>query len=142
MPVQQTFGDAMPNGWVGRQLPRLFRQTGLTDISVSPIVNLGEPAMFQAMIRSHVDRLRADNVLTASQAGDWWHALQRQVADGHFLAGAVIFVVAATRPMAGPANKAAARRRAAGPSSASAVSKTEHPRLVVDGELADLATGA
>src|SRR5215469_9407548 len=96
--ILQTFGDTMANGWIGRQLPRLFRQAGLTDLSVSPVVNLGEPAMFQAMIGSHVDRLRAGNVLTASQASDWWHALQRQAADGHFLAGAVIFVVAATRP--------------------------------------------
>ena len=77
--IVQTFGDAMANGWIGRQLPRLFRQAGLTDLSVSPVVNLGEPAMFQAMIRSHVDRLRADNVLTASQADDWWHALQQPV---------------------------------------------------------------
>jgi len=97
--ILQTFGDAMANGWIGRQLPRLFRQAGLTDISVSPVVNLGEPGMFQAMLRSHVERLCADNVLTASQASDWWHALDRQVADGHFLAGAVIFVVAATRPV-------------------------------------------
>jgi ubiquinone/menaquinone biosynthesis C-methylase UbiE len=96
--ILQTFADAMANGWIGRQLPRLFRQAGLTDLSVRPVVNLGEPAMFQAMVRSHVERLRADNVLTASQADDWWHALQRQAADGHFLAGAVIFVVAATRP--------------------------------------------
>ena len=96
--ILQTFGDAMANGWIGRQLPRLFRQAGLTDISVSPVVNLGEPAMFQAMLRSHVERLRAGNVLTARQASGWWHALERQAADGHFLAGAVIFVVAATRP--------------------------------------------
>jgi ubiquinone/menaquinone biosynthesis C-methylase UbiE len=96
--ILQSFGDAMANGWIGRQLPRLFRQAGLTDLSVSPVVNLGEPGMFQAMIRSHVDRLCVDNVLTASQASDWWQALERQAADGHFLAGAVIFVVAATRP--------------------------------------------
>jgi ubiquinone/menaquinone biosynthesis C-methylase UbiE len=96
--IVQTFSDAMANGWAGRQLPRLFRQAGLTELSVSPVVNLGEPAMFQAMLRSHVDRLCADNVLTASQADNWWHALERQTADGHFLAGAVIFVVAATRP--------------------------------------------
>src|SRR5215467_13189020 len=96
--ILETFGDAMANGWIGRQLPRLFRQAGLTDISVSPVVNLGEPAMFQAMLRSHVERLCADNVLTASQASGWWHALERQAADGNFLAGAVIFVVAATRP--------------------------------------------
>jgi hypothetical protein len=46
----------------------------------------------------HVNRLCADNVLTAAQADDWWHTLEQQAADGHFLAGAVIFVVAATRP--------------------------------------------
>ena len=100
--ILQTFGDAMANGWIGRQLPRLFRQAGLTDLSVTPVVNLGEPGMFQAMIRSHVDRLCADNVLTASQASDWWQALERQAADGHFLVGAVIFVVAATRPVGRP----------------------------------------
>ena len=61
-------------------------------------LRLGRAGMFQAMIRSHVDRLRADNVLTASQADGWWHDRQRQAADGHFLAGAVIFVVAGTRP--------------------------------------------
>ena len=32
----------------------------------------------------------------------WWQALQRQQADGHFLVGAVIFVVAATRPVCRP----------------------------------------
>jgi ubiquinone/menaquinone biosynthesis C-methylase UbiE len=96
--ILQSFGDAMANGWIGRQLPRMFRQAGLTDLSVTPVVNLGEPAMFQAMVRSHVNRLCADNVLTASQAASWWHALERQAADGHFLVGAVIFVVAATRP--------------------------------------------
>ena len=86
------------NALAGRQLPRLFRQAGLTDVSVRPVVNLGEAAMFHSMLRPHVDRLCADNVLTAAQAGDWWHALEQQAADGHFLAGAVIFVVAATRP--------------------------------------------
>jgi hypothetical protein len=96
--IVQTFADATANGWAGRQLPRLFRQAGLTDLSVRPVVNLGEAAMFHAMLRPHVDRLCADNVLTAAQAGDWWHALEQQAADGHFLAGAVIFVVAATRP--------------------------------------------
>jgi len=54
------------------------------------------------MVRSHLGRLCADNVLTASQADDWWQALQRQQADGHFLVGAVIFVVAATRPVCRP----------------------------------------
>jgi ubiquinone/menaquinone biosynthesis C-methylase UbiE len=96
--IVQTFADATANGWAGRQLPRLFRQAGLTDLSVRPEVNLGEAAMFHAMLRPHVDRLCADNVLTAAQAGDWWHALEQQAADGHFLAGAVIFVVGATRP--------------------------------------------
>ena len=60
--IVRTFADAMANGWVGRQLPRLFRQAGLTDLSVSPVVNLGEAKMFQAMVRSHVDRLCADHV--------------------------------------------------------------------------------
>ena len=54
--IVQTFGDAMANGWAGRQLPRLFRQAGLTDLSVSPVVNLGQDKAWIVM-RQIVERL-------------------------------------------------------------------------------------
>ena len=68
------------------------------ELSISPTVVLAEAEFFQGLLRSHVDQLCADNVLTDGRADDWWRVLAEQAADGHFLGGAVIFVVAATRP--------------------------------------------
>jgi len=92
--------DSMAQPWMGRQLPRLFRQAGLTGVSVDPMVILSGPENFRAQIGPAVTRLREEHVLTAEQARDWWSGLsQPEDADG-FLGGATVFVVAGTRPPA------------------------------------------
>ena len=92
--------DSMAQPWMGRQLPRLFREAGLTGLSVDPIVILSGPENFRAMIGPAVARLREEHVLTAEQARDWWSGLsEREDGDG-FAAGATVFVVAGTRPTA------------------------------------------
>lgn len=96
--IMETFADAAAHGWIGRQLPRLFREAGLTDLSVSPAVILADLALLRALLGSHVDRLTAGNVLTASQADQWWGFLEHRAAGGDVLGGAVVFVTAATRP--------------------------------------------
>jgi hypothetical protein len=32
----RSFNDVLPHGWIARQLPRLFREHGLTDVTVVP----------------------------------------------------------------------------------------------------------
>lgn len=91
------YSDSMACGWAGRQLPRLFRQAGLTGVSVDPVVVLGPLEMVRALLGPAVTRLRDQGVLTAGQAGDWWAALDRQAAEGDFLGGAMAFVVTGTR---------------------------------------------
>lgn len=96
--ILRAYSDSMACGWAGRQLPRLFRRAGLTDVSVDPVVVLGPPEMVRAMLGPAVTRLRDQGVLTAGQAGDWWTALTRQADQGDFLGGATAFVVTGTRP--------------------------------------------
>lgn len=96
--ILRTFDDALAQGWAGRQLPRLFRQAGLTDVSANPSVMLSDLETFQVLLGNHVGRLSMDGVLTSSQADQWWRTLAEQAAGGNFLGGGVIFVVAATRP--------------------------------------------
>jgi ubiquinone/menaquinone biosynthesis C-methylase UbiE len=96
--ILQTFAGAMASGSIGRQLPRLFRQAGLVDLWVSPTVVLSGAGFWEGLFRSHVRRLREDNVLTGAQAEQWWRGIAQREADGDFLGGAVIFAVAATRP--------------------------------------------
>jgi SAM-dependent methyltransferase len=89
--------DSMAQPWMGRQLPRLFREAGLTGLSVDPVVILSGPENFRAMIGPAVTRLREEHVLTAEQARDWWSGLSEpEVADG-FVGGATVFVVTGTR---------------------------------------------
>lgn len=96
--ILSAYCDSMNCGWVGRQLPRLFRQAGLADVSVDPVVTLGPPDMVRALLGPAITRLCEERVLTAEQADGWWAALTRQADNGDFLGGAIAFVVTGTRP--------------------------------------------
>lgn len=96
--ILSAYGDAKACGWIGRQLPRLFRQAGLADVSVDPFVILGSLELIRVLFGPTVTGLRERGVLTAGQAQDWWGALTRQADEGDFLGGAVAFVVTGARP--------------------------------------------
>jgi SAM-dependent methyltransferase len=97
--VFSALADSMAQPWMGRQLPRLFREAGLTGLSVDPIVILSGPENFRAQIGPAVTRLRAENVLTGEQARDWWSGLSEREDAYGFVGGATVFVVAGTRPL-------------------------------------------
>lgn len=90
--------DEALQGWIGRQLPRLFRQAGLTDVSVTPSVILADLTLARMLFRRPADRLLGQGILTDVVARQWWAGLEQQAADGQFVAGACAFLVAGTRP--------------------------------------------
>ena len=96
--ILDTFAGAMVQGPIGRQMPRLLRAAGLTDVTVTPGVNLGSPQFFRAILHDHVARLPDKGVLTSQRACQWWAELDAWAQAGDFLGGAVVFVVAASRP--------------------------------------------
>ena len=96
--ILDTFASAMVQGRMGRQLPRWLRAAGLTDVTVTPVVNLASPQFFRAVIGDHVARLQDQGILTSQRASQWWAELDAWAQAGDFLAGAVVFVAAATRP--------------------------------------------
>ena len=96
--ILSAFTDSMACGWIGRQLPRLFRQAGLTQVSVDPIVIVGAALAFRALLAPAVSRLHAGHVLTAEQVNEWWAAFGRLDDDGDFFGASVVFVVTGTRP--------------------------------------------
>ncbi len=95
--ILDTFSDTMAQGWIGRQLPRLFRQAGLTSLQVTPSVVLTGYQIFRALIGNHVRRLCEDGVLTQQQAAQWWSPLDQQAARGDFLAGETLILVVASK---------------------------------------------
>jgi ubiquinone/menaquinone biosynthesis C-methylase UbiE len=83
------------NGWIGRQLPRLFRCAGLADVTVSPVTVIAErPAEIGTFgIRAHAERARAAGAVSAAEAETWLRSLEEASRAGHFFAAATAFVV-------------------------------------------------
>ena len=97
--ILDTLASAMVQGRNGRQTPRLLRAAGLTDVTVTPGVNLGSPQFFQVILHDHVARLADEGILTSQRAGQWWAELDAWAQAGDFLGGAIVFAVAARRPL-------------------------------------------
>jgi SAM-dependent methyltransferase len=83
-------------GSMGRQVPRLFAQAGLTDVTSAPRVITVNPDFFRLVAGYHVDQLCAAGVLSSDRAAGWWAAMDEAAASGYFTGGAAAFVVSGT----------------------------------------------
>ena len=95
--ILDTFTDIAVQGWIGRKVPRLFRCAGLTDVSVTPLVILSNPAFWRILYWQHVAQLQHQGVLTGEEASRWWADLDRCAQAGNLPGGATAFVVTASR---------------------------------------------
>ncbi len=71
-----TFISAAVRGQIGRQLPRLFRAAGLTDVSVPPRVILSSVQVWRTLFHGHVARLQSQALLTGQQTSQWCTELE------------------------------------------------------------------
>lgn len=95
--IALSFCDGIRHGWIGRRLPRLFREIGMSSISVS-LYTITVPYDFlQLLLGGHVARAVATGVVTEDEANLWWTHLARANAGGTFLYGFTGFVVCGTR---------------------------------------------
>ena len=99
--ILDTFADAMVQGHIGRQLPRLFRAAGLTDVSVTPRVILGNAQFLRTLLQDHVAGLQRQGLLTGQRATQWWTELKTRAQAGDFAGGVIVFVVTASQPERG-----------------------------------------
>lgn len=95
--ILNTFASAMVQGHIGRQLPRLFRAAGLTDVSVTPRVILGQAQFLRTLLQDHVARLQGKGLLTGQRASQWRTELETRGQAGDFAGGVIVFVVTASR---------------------------------------------
>lgn len=82
--IALSFCDGLQHGWIGRRLPRLFRQAGLGEVSTTfQIVTI--PFSFLTMLLGgHVASIVSKRVLSAEDADRWWTDLARADRDGSF----------------------------------------------------------
>lgn len=93
--------DGMRNGWMGRQLPRLFEQAMLNDVKVEPMTSTqSDFARWRALfdIDSYARRAQEAGLVTAGAVAAWLAQLEHANTRGAFLAGGTSFLVSAHKP--------------------------------------------
>lgn len=90
--------DSYASGWVGRQLPRLFKKAGLTDIQVElPAFVITDFGLADAIFELGPFARGAATAgrIPGGTVEVWLDALQRASMEGHFLAAFTPFLVSA-----------------------------------------------
>jgi len=83
--------------WIGRQLPRLFKEQGLAVLSIDPVQVFVHYALAELFLGAHLAQLQASGTLSPGQARQWWEHLQH--ADKHLtlLISFTTFIAVGTR---------------------------------------------
>src|SRR6266404_6599458 len=78
------FCDSIRNGWIGRRLPRMFRQAGMTGVVVSFLTVLVTYDFLQLMLGGHIAAAVSAGTLSENEADLWWTHLARANSEGTF----------------------------------------------------------
>ena len=96
--IALSFCDSMKNGWIGRRLPRLFREVGMIDVKVSFQTLTLTYQFLELLLGGHIARAVANGVLSEGEADLWWRNLAQAEDEGTFVYGLTAFIVSGTKP--------------------------------------------
>ena len=85
--------DAMAHGWLGRQLPYLLRQAGLSDIRVQGRIMQLDYAFFQQAFRGLLNRAQTMGSLSDEELARFWAYAQQAEQEQRFCAGTGGFII-------------------------------------------------
>jgi hypothetical protein len=102
--IFQYICDQNVNGWIGRQLPRLFKQAGLVDVAILPHtlvvtdatqgIGGGDPGLFYRRL----EQAQADGVVSKAEAERWLQQLWEANEDGRSFSALTVFIVGGHKP--------------------------------------------
>jgi ubiquinone/menaquinone biosynthesis C-methylase UbiE len=93
--------DAVRSGWIGRQLARLFRTAGLTNVEAQVLPSpRSDYAHTNASLRLdyYAQRAADSGVISHAEAARWSESLAAWAADGSFFCLVTMFVVVGRKP--------------------------------------------
>lgn len=96
--IVRSYSDGVPNGCVGRTLPRLLRDAGLVDVATIPHAIEIPFDFFGWVLSGHLDAAIAAGSFTPDELIAWWDAIDEAHARGRFFAAILGFVVAGSTP--------------------------------------------
>jgi SAM-dependent methyltransferase len=90
--------DQMAQGWIGRQLPRLFQQARLNGIWVEARLMPLDYAFFQTAFGGILQGAQAAGTIPAEELARFWQALEQAEQERRFFARVGGFVVRGQKP--------------------------------------------
>jgi ubiquinone/menaquinone biosynthesis C-methylase UbiE len=90
--------DNVRQGWMGRQLPQLFREAGLCDIVINGRVLPSDFAFFRMVFDGILQRALAAGALSTEELARFWSDLEQAEREQRFFGGVVGFVVGGQKP--------------------------------------------
>lgn len=96
--VRDILDAAVPHGWIGRQLPRLFRAAGLGDVQVVPhVLLLPTLESYLRLVGGTLEQAVCDGRLSAAEHDRWRVDLEQSEQAGNFLVANLGFIVSGRR---------------------------------------------
>jgi ubiquinone/menaquinone biosynthesis C-methylase UbiE len=95
------YGDRYASGWVGRPLPRLFRQAGLAEIAVTPHTVMSTDfalGIWSRDLAGAAELARVAGAVSAAEAAAWLQGLEGLNRAGHFFTALTAFIVSGRKP--------------------------------------------
>jgi ubiquinone/menaquinone biosynthesis C-methylase UbiE len=96
--IVSTLADSYRNGWIGRQLPRLFRAVGLRDVSTQAVTVQFDFTVAGRILGPHLQALEMDGVVPAASIRQWRDELEAAEKSGTFFLAITFFVVGGSKP--------------------------------------------
>jgi ubiquinone/menaquinone biosynthesis C-methylase UbiE len=96
--VVDALSESVAQPWIGRELTRVFRETGLVDLTIDPVLVLMTFDSYAGILSPAVDQVVAEGTLSVDRAEAWWGWLRSAAEAGTFVAAIAIFVVTGTKP--------------------------------------------
>jgi ubiquinone/menaquinone biosynthesis C-methylase UbiE len=95
--ITRSFCDSFKNGWIGRRLPRLFKQHAMTDVSITPrAITISYPFL-ELLLGGHVARAQKAGLVAPADAQRWWTHLREAHEAGMFIYGFTALIVAGAK---------------------------------------------
>lgn len=96
--IVRSYSDGVPNGWVGRALPRLMKDAGLVDVVTVPHAIEVPFDFFGWVLSGHLDAALAAGLFAPDELIGWWDQIDAAHAGGRFYAAILGFVAAGAKP--------------------------------------------
>ena len=88
-----SYADSIRNGWIGRQLPRLFKEQHLDVRSFDPVQVFVHYALAELFLGSHLTDPQTNGILSPDNARRWWDYLRHADERGTLMISFTAFVI-------------------------------------------------